>query len=83
MTVKPEVEFPYGDPPTELEIIDITEGDGRRGQVRRQRSACTTSGVAYSTGEEFDASYNRGDPLELPAGRRPGDRRAGTRAWPA
>ena len=25
-------------------------------------------GVAYSTGEEFDASYNRGDPLDFPLG---------------
>ena len=29
-------------------------------------------GVAHSTGEEFDASYNRGDAAGVPARRRPG-----------
>ena len=29
-------------------------------------------GVAHSTGEEFDASWNRGAPLDVPARRRPG-----------
>ena len=28
VTVKPEIEFPYGDPPSELDIVDITEGTG-------------------------------------------------------
>ena len=37
-------------------------------------------GVAFSTGEEFDASWNRGQPLDFRARRRPGHRRAGTRA---
>ena len=28
MTSKPEIDFPDGPPPTELEIVDITEGTG-------------------------------------------------------
>ena len=36
--------------------------------ARATRSASTTSGVAHSTGEEFDASYNRGAPLDFPLG---------------
>ena len=67
MTVKPEIEFPYGDPPTELDIVDISEGDGaeaKPGQTVRVHYV----GVAFSTGEEFDASWNRGDPLEFQLG---------------
>jgi peptidylprolyl isomerase len=67
MTVKPEIDFPYGDPPAELEIVDITVGDGaeaRPGSNVRVHYV----GVAYSTGEEFDASYNRGEPLSFRLG---------------
>ncbi|NUR99761.1 MAG: FKBP-type peptidyl-prolyl cis-trans isomerase, partial [Kribbellaceae bacterium] len=28
MTDKPEIDFPDGPPPADLEITDITEGDG-------------------------------------------------------
>jgi peptidylprolyl isomerase len=67
---KPEVDFPGGEPPTELEITDIWEGDGpaaNPGDVVKVHYV----GVAFSTGEEFDASWDRGDPLqfELGAGR--------------
>jgi peptidylprolyl isomerase len=67
---RPEIDFPGGEPPTELEITDIWEGDGAEanpGDLVRVHYV----GVAYSTGEEFDASWNRGDPLqfELGAGR--------------
>jgi peptidylprolyl isomerase len=67
---RPEIDFPGGEPPTELEITDIWEGDGAEanpGDTVRVHYV----GVAYSTGEEFDASWNRGDPLqfELGAGR--------------
>jgi peptidylprolyl isomerase len=67
MTVKPEIDFPYGDPPADLEIVDITVGDGaeaRPGSNVRVHYV----GVAYSTGEEFDASYNRGEPLSFRLG---------------
>ena len=67
MTEKPEIEFPYGDPPTALDVRDINEGDGpeaKRGQTVRVHYV----GVAFSTGEEFDASWNRGEPLEFRLG---------------
>jgi peptidylprolyl isomerase len=67
VTVKPEIEFPYGDPPTELDIHDISEGTGaeaKPGQTVRVHYV----GVAFSTGEEFDASWNRGEPLEFQLG---------------
>jgi peptidylprolyl isomerase len=64
---KPEIDFPDGPPPTDLEITDLTEGDGPEAT-----SGSTVSvhyvGVAHSTGEEFDASYNRGDPLQFRLG---------------
>ena len=64
---KPEIDFPEGKPPTELDISDITTGDGAEAT-----SGSTVSvhyvGVAHSTGEEFDASYNRGDPLQFRLG---------------
>ena len=67
---KPEVDFPGGEPPTQLEITDIWQGDGpvaNPGDVVKVHYV----GVAFSTGEEFDASWDRGDPLqfELGAGR--------------
>ena len=64
---RPEIDFPGGEPPTELEITDIWEGDGAQanpGDVVREHYV----GVAYSTGEEFDASWNRGDPLQFELG---------------
>ena len=64
---KPEVDFPGGEPPTELEISDIWEGDGvvaNAGDTVQVHYV----GVAYSTGEEFDASWSRGAPLEFRLG---------------
>jgi peptidylprolyl isomerase len=64
---KPEVDFPGGEPPADLEITDIWEGDGKvAGQGDTVRVHYV--GVAFSTGEEFDASWNRGEPLEFRLG---------------
>ncbi len=66
-TTKPEIDFPGETPPGELKVEDQWEGDGRE-----VRSGDTISahyvGVAWSTGEEFDASWNRGTPLQFQAG---------------
>ncbi|MBA8795750.1 peptidylprolyl isomerase [Friedmanniella endophytica] len=64
---KPEVDFPGGEPPSELQITDVTVGDGAEATPGSQVSVHYV-GVAYSTGEEFDASYNRGAPLDFPLG---------------
>ena len=64
---RPEVDFPGGEPPAELEITDIWEGDGgvaNPGDMVQVHYV----GVSYSTGEEFDASWNRGDPLQFELG---------------
>src|SRR3712207_4003850 len=64
---KPEIDFPEGPPPSDLEITEVTEGAGPEAT-----SGATVSvhyvGVAHSTGEEFDASYNRGEPLQFRLG---------------
>ncbi len=67
MTEKPEIDFPDGTPPNELEITDLTVGDGDEATPGRQVRVHYV-GVAFSTGEEFDASYNRGAPLDFPLG---------------
>lgn len=68
MTVdKPEIDFPDGPPPEDLEITEITVGSGAEAQAGDQVRVHYV-GVAHSTGEEFDASYNRGAPLDFPLG---------------
>ncbi|MFI9204496.1 FKBP-type peptidyl-prolyl cis-trans isomerase [Streptomyces sp. NPDC053048] len=64
---KPEVDFYEGPPPSDLEITEIWEGDGpeaKAGDVVKVHYV----GVALSTGEEFDASWNRGSALEFKLG---------------
>ncbi|MEU9184631.1 FKBP-type peptidyl-prolyl cis-trans isomerase [Streptomyces sp. NPDC048484] len=64
---KPEIDFPGGEPPKDLEIKDIWEGDGPVAKAGDTVSVHYV-GVAFSTGEEFDASWNRGTPLGFKLG---------------
>ncbi|MGW1226669.1 FKBP-type peptidyl-prolyl cis-trans isomerase [Streptomyces sp. NPDC001478] len=64
---KPEIDFPEGPAPTELEIKDIWVGEGAEAKAGQTVSVHYV-GVAFSTGEEFDASWNRGRPLEFQLG---------------
>ncbi|MET9646037.1 FKBP-type peptidyl-prolyl cis-trans isomerase [Streptomyces syringium] len=64
---KPEIDFPEGEPPADLVIKDIWEGDGAVAKVGDFVKVHYV-GVAFSTGEEFDASWNRGNPLEFKLG---------------
>lgn len=64
---KPEVDFPDGPPPTELEITDLVVGDGVEASKGNTVSVHYV-GVTFADGEEFDASYNRGEPLQFPLG---------------
>jgi peptidylprolyl isomerase len=66
-TGKPEVDFPGGEPPADLQITDIKVGDGAEAKAGDNVQVHYV-GVAYSTGEEFDSSYDRGDPLEFRLG---------------
>jgi peptidylprolyl isomerase len=64
---KPQVELPSSELTGELQIRDLVEGDGEVAQAGQQ-AVVHYVGVAYSTGEEFDASYNRGAPFTFPLG---------------
>lgn len=66
-TTKPEVDFPGDTPPADLLIEDITEGDGVEVAAGDTIEAHYV-GVAWSTGEEFDSSWNRGEPLRFQIG---------------
>jgi peptidylprolyl isomerase len=65
---RPEVDFPGVDPPADLVIEDQIVGDGAEAMPGRTVSAHYV-GVAFSSGEEFDASWNRGVPLDFPLGK--------------
>ncbi|HET7355838.1 MAG TPA: FKBP-type peptidyl-prolyl cis-trans isomerase [Nocardioidaceae bacterium] len=67
MPEKPEIDFPEGPPPASLQVEDITEGEGAEATEGRTVSVHYV-GVAHSSGEEFDASYNRGEPLAFRLG---------------
>ena len=59
---KPKVTVPDGSPPKQLETRDLVEGDGPEA---KSGDAVTVQyvGVGYESGEEFDASWNRGEPF--------------------
>ncbi|MFF8270121.1 FKBP-type peptidyl-prolyl cis-trans isomerase [Streptomyces sp. NPDC016562] len=64
---KPEIDFPEGPVPTDLVKEDIWLGDGAEAKAG-DRVSVHYVGVAFSTGEEFDASWNRGSALQFQLG---------------
>jgi len=64
---KPEIDFVDPDPPTDLVVTELSEGDGPAA-ISGSTVSVHYVGVAHSTGEEFDASYNRGTPLQFRLG---------------
>ena len=64
---KPEIDFPDAPAPKELEVTEITPGDGAEATAGSTVDVHYV-GVAHSTGEEFDASYNRGQALSFRLG---------------
>jgi peptidylprolyl isomerase len=67
---KPQIDVPEGPPLTELQVTDLAVGDGAEATAG-QTVDVHYVGVAHSTGAEFDASYDRGEPFtfRLGAGR--------------
>jgi peptidylprolyl isomerase len=65
---KPSIVKPEGDPPSKLVIRDIVKGKGRKAKAR-DRLTMQYVGVSWSTGEQFDASWDRGQafPFQLGA----------------
>lgn len=66
-TEKPEIDFPDGPAPSELQSVDLVEGDGAVAKAGDTVSVHYV-GASYSTGEEFDDSYSRGRPLQFQLG---------------
>jgi peptidylprolyl isomerase len=64
---RPEIDFPEGEPPTDLSVTDEIVGEGPEASSGATVTAHYV-GVAFSTGEEFDASWNRGEPLRFRLG---------------
>jgi peptidylprolyl isomerase len=67
LEAKPEVEVPEGPPPDSLEVEDIVEGDGDAAAAG-DLLAVEYVGVLYENGEEFDSSYERGEPFQFQLG---------------
>ncbi|NLA37458.1 MAG: FKBP-type peptidyl-prolyl cis-trans isomerase [Actinobacteria bacterium] len=64
---KPIVTIPDTEPPADLVIEDLVEGDGTEAVAGAVVSVHYV-GVAWSNGEQFDASWDRGDTFEFRLG---------------
>jgi peptidylprolyl isomerase len=68
LTEKPEVAQPSGDPPTELQSVDLVKGKGKAAKAGDTVSVQYV-GNSWSTGTQFDASWDRGsEPFTFPLG---------------
>ncbi len=66
---KPDVSIPTEDPPADLVVEDLTVGDGPEAANGHQVEVHYV-GVGWSTGAEFDASWDRGDTFSFKLGGR-------------
>ena len=62
---KPEIDFIEGPAPTELVITDLVEGDGAEAKPGDTVDVHYV-GVEFDTGEQFDASWDRGESISFP-----------------
>jgi peptidylprolyl isomerase len=62
---KPQVSIPDDQPPAELVVVDLVEGEGS--EVAPGATVTTHYvGVSWEHGEEFDSSWDRGQPATFP-----------------
>jgi peptidylprolyl isomerase len=66
-TDKPAVSIPSEDPPIALVAEDLTVGDGPEA-TSGQTVMVHYVGVAWSTGQQFDASWDRGETFDFRLG---------------
>jgi peptidylprolyl isomerase len=66
---RPEVTIPDEAPPVELVLDDETVGDGDEAVAGKQVTVHYV-GVSWSTGEQFDASWDRMEPFSFGLGHR-------------
>ena len=64
---KPEIDFLEGPAPEELVISDLEVGDGVEATPGSTVDVHYV-GVEFDTGDEFDASWNRGSSINFPLG---------------
>ena len=62
---KPEIDFLEGPAPTELVITDLVVGDGAEATPGATVDVHYV-GVDFETGEQFDASWDRGSSIQFP-----------------
>ena len=66
---KPEVPVPVGETPSyQLELDDLVAGEGEEA-VAGQVVEVHYVGVSWKTGEQFDASWDRGDTFKFKLGK--------------
>jgi peptidylprolyl isomerase len=64
---KPAIAKPPGDPPAKLVERDVVKGKGKAAKAG-ETVAVQYVGTSWSTGEQFDASWDRGQPFSFPLG---------------
>lgn len=64
--VPPAIEVPGGEPPAELVIIDVVEGDGPEVEPGAEVTIHYTGVSWLNEGAEFDSSWVRGEPATFP-----------------
>src|SRR4051812_7614378 len=64
---KPKIPKPSGKPPAKLTVVDIVKGSGASAQ-NGDTLTVDYAGDSWSTGKEFDASWNRGQPFPVTLG---------------
>ena len=62
---KPEIDFIEGPAPAELVVTDLEVGDGPEATPGATVDVHYV-GVDFETGEQFDASWDRGESIEVP-----------------
>jgi len=66
-TGKPTITLPDGDPPTELVAQTLIEGEGAEVTAGQTLTAHYT-GIIWPGGEQFDSSWDRGEPSDFQIG---------------
>lgn len=64
---KPDVTIPEGQPPADLGVEDLVEGDGDEARPGQDVTVHYV-GVAWSTGRQFDSSWDRNEPFQFGLG---------------
>ena len=66
-STKPEIAKPTGSPPRKLVTENIVKGKGPAAKAG-ENVTVQYVGVSFSTGEQFDASWDAGQPFSFPLG---------------